>query len=193
MKLIGVNGLHSDGGRNTDLVLADLRARGFYTCDFNYPRATILTAGRRRIQYRNARSLLEMHDHGDAVIAHSYGCLVVLRAMELGARFGAVFFFAAAMNADFVFPYLGMARLINIYNPFDKAVFLGGILLRHDFGDLGRTGYAGAPDPRIGCLQDTVLRGGLLNHSQNYFTDQHRGPWVDLIERELRKEPDATR
>ena len=187
MRVIGVNGLHSTGGRNTDRVLADLRTRGFATLDFNYPRANVVTAGIRSIQYRNARSLVDVYEPEDAVVAHSYGCLIVLRAMEMGARFSTVFFFAAAMNADFTFPYLGMRKLLNICNPFDHALLFGSLLLRHDFGDMGRTGYAGAPDPRISQTQDTVLRGGLLNHSQNYFADEHRAQWVNLIEQHLKE------
>ena len=143
MKIIGLNGIWSRGERSVALMLEDLVEQGFDTYHYQFPVVNPVTANWRHVQQRNAAGLAAIADPGDAVVAHSYGCLVTLRAMEQGAMFGPVFFFGAAMNDDFTFPVLGMEALVNTWNPFDTALGLGAWLPWHDFGDLGRTGYRG--------------------------------------------------
>jgi hypothetical protein len=189
MRVLGVHGIRNDGATNTDLMLADLARLGWSTVDVDYARVGVLTARWRAIQFRRARQVFAAARPGDAVVAHSYGCLLVLRAMELGMQFGSVFFFGAALNSDFTFPILGMRRLYNIHNPADRALGLGSMLVWHDFGDLGKAGYAGPPDPRIVDIPASAAdpQHEPLHHSC-YFLAEARPAWVAFIDRQLRRE-----
>lgn len=186
MKIIGVNGMHTWGDQNTDRMLREL-GRRHETYDFNYPKVRFWRAGYRSEQQRIARLLADQADEGDVVIAHSFGCLVTLRAMELGARFSTVFFFSAAMNQDFTFPYHGMRKLVNVYNPADTALWLAKLIRWWDLGRMGSYGYAGPPDERVTNVQAFHSQSGTLNHS-HYFRppnlEQFAGMVVNWIAQE---------
>lgn len=165
MRILGINGIRTNGKSSTDKMLKKLGNSGFHTIDVNYPRVNIFTARSRKRQIKNAQILVNNYREGDILIAHSYGCLLALRAMELGAKFSHVFLFAPAMNVDFTFPYLGMIDLHVIHNPTDKAIKYGQLLAWHDFGAMGRVGYKGPPDPRIINIKDHEGTEGKRNHS----------------------------
>ena len=185
MRVLGINGIRTDGASSTDKVIDMLTARGHKGIDVNYPKVNIFQSRSKRRQYANASILLNAHRQGDTLVAHSYGCLIALRAMELGARFGQVFFFAPAMNRDFVFPYHGMEKLTVIHNRTDQAISLGNLLWRHDFGKMGSHGYKGAPDSRISNLRDFGGSYGSRNHS-HYFNDSNIVDWVNFVELKMR-------
>lgn len=190
MKLAGVNGIRDDGSASTDLLLEGLSVLGWETVDVQYPRVSAFEAwvkGRswhRDRQYRDAQYLFDATEDGDGVVAHSYGGLVTLRAMELGRRFSGVFFFGAAMNDDFTFPYHGMECLYNVFNPNDKALGVGKFLIGHDFGALGQTGYNGAPDSRINNHFADPKEREFMEHG-NYFLESNRKKWVQFIDNKL--------
>lgn len=187
MRILGINGIRTDGSNSTDLLLRDLADLGHETVDVNYPRVNIFTARWRSRQLRNAQHLVDAHKPGDAVVAHSYGCLLTLRAMELGASFGTVFFFSAAMNDDFSFPPEGMRRLFNIHRQDDRALTLGDLLLWHDFGAMGKTGYSGLPpDRRIRNIPawTHTLRRDPFAHS-DYFLPENRPAWARYVHYQL--------
>lgn len=178
-RILGINGIRTDGSSSTDKLLIKLTELGYPTVDVNYPRVNIFTARSRKRQHRNARILKNISKPGDVLVAHSYGCLLALRAMEQGARFKHVFFFAPAMNVDFTFPYHGMGKLSVIYNPTDNAIRAGMLLWNHDFGAMGREGYQGPPDNRIDSLKDLTSREG--EHS-DFFNDKNIGNWTEYID-----------
>jgi len=180
MRILTINGIRTDGSTNTDKLCSKLKHIGYDTVDVNFPKVNIFTARSRKRQLKNAQILVDNHKKGDVLIAHSYGCLLALRAMELGAEFSKVIFFAPAMNVDFTFPYHGMKELIVIHNPTDEAIRAGNWLWFHDFGKMGQVGYRGARDDRIRNLQDNSGEKGKRNHS-HYFTDKNIGQWVKFI------------
>lgn len=180
-RILGINGIRTDGKSSTDKLLNKLRNHDYETIDVNYPKVNIFMARSRKRQFKNAKILLEQSLPGDILIAHSYGCLLALRAMELGAEFSHVFLFAPAMNIDFTFPYLGMEKMTVIFNDRDQAIKWGEILrFRHDFGAMGRVGYKGPPDPRILNIQDHKGIKGKRNHS-HYFSDENIDDWAKYI------------
>lgn len=187
MRIIGINGLHTWGKNNTDLLLAELAKRGHQVHDFNYPKVWFWRAGSREEQRRIARLLLDQSQDGDAIVAHSYGCLVALRAMELGARYSKVFYFSAAMNQDFTFPYHGCRTLVNTYNPADKALWLAKLIRWWDLGRMGSYGYAGPPDERVTNVQSFHAQSGTLNHA-HYFQDGLREQFADMVHHWLARE-----
>lgn len=180
MKILTINGIRTDGSTSTDRLGRKLSEQGYRTFDVNYPRVSIFTARSRKRQLKNAKILKDSSNDGDVLIAHSYGCLLALRAMELGAKFSHVFLFAPAMNVDFTFPYLGMTQLKVIHNPTDQAIKMGNWLWFHDFGKMGRLGYKGPPDPRITNILDKNGKKGARNHS-HYFNKDNIDAWARFI------------
>ena len=186
MRILGINGIRSDGQNNTDRLLRELEKMGYETVDVSYPRVNVFTARSRKRQLKNAQLIREVYQPGDAVIAHSYGCLLTLRAMEIGCEFSQVFYFGAAMNDDFSFPFNGMVKLWNYHNPNDMALTLGRLLAWHDFGAMGQTGYRGPLDQRIRNIPMRHRSPGRfsMNHS-HYFLNPFLGVITKKIDAEL--------
>jgi pimeloyl-ACP methyl ester carboxylesterase len=188
---ITVHGIRSRGDNNVDLMGEKLQSRGHRIVDFDYPTVNMLDVllkmrGTRPDEVKKHARRLSMLLPGlpfkPDVVAHSMGCLVTLRAMEEGGRFGTVFFFAPAMNADFVIPSWGCEKLVIIFNPHDKAIAAGNLLRYHPFGDMGRKGSIYAKyDHRIRNIRCEDRAGGWLNH--NYpFEPEHIDYWTDYVE-----------
>ena len=181
-RILGINGIRTDGSGSTDKMLQQFD--DYLTIDVNYPKVNIFTARSRSRQLRNAETLVFQHIPGDVLVAHSYGCLLALRAMELGAKFSHAFLFAPAMNRDFTFPYLGAQKIHVIHNKADRAIALGNLLWWHDFGKMGSHGYSGPPDPRVENIEDSSGEKGERRHS-HYFDNQNIGYWAKFIERTI--------
>lgn len=186
MKVLGVNGIRTNGRASTDRLLAEVASRGWATRDVDYPRVNILTARSRARQRDRARYLLEAHTPGDAVLAHSYGALVTMRAMEMGAEFSIVFFFGAALDDDETFPFLGMQQLFNVHTPSDCALALGNLLVAHDFGEMGKSGYRGPSDPRVVNVPAGDQPHEPLHHS-DYFLPHNLPRWATFVDSRLRR------
>lgn len=126
MRVLGINGIRTNGEESTDRALSILRQRDIEAVDADYPMTRwILQARSRARQFRDARWVMDQQCDGDAVVAHSRGCLVNLRMMELGAQFSTVFWFRPAMNCDMHIPTHGCKRLIIIHHPGDRAIWMG--------------------------------------------------------------------
>jgi len=186
-RILGINGIRTDGSTSTDRLLRQFD--DYATIDVNYPKVNIFTARSRSRQRRNATILNNISMPGDVLIAHSYGCLLALRAMEMGARFSHVFLFAPAMNVDFTFPFHGMENLTVIHNRSDRAIKWGSWLrFRHDFGKMGSEGYKGPPDIRISNMLDDTGELDKRNHS-HYFSNQNIGTWAKFIDKTIKGQP----
>lgn len=83
------------------------------------------------------------------LIAHSNGARVATLAMEQGATFDTVIFFAPAWRSTKRFPKDAFKRLIVIHSNTDKPLRFGAMIPGHDFGRLGLNGYQGPSDARI--------------------------------------------
>lgn len=177
MKVICINGIRTDGASSTKRFCSALNDLGIEAIEIDYPMVNIFQARSRKRQRKNAQYLLDVYNKGDIVVAHSYGCLVTLRAMELGARFSTVFYYAPAMNRDFVFPFHGMEKLYIIHNKTDEAIKWGDRLwFGHDFGKMGSHGYSVPPispeDERITNIEDKTGIKNERNHS-HYFNKKN--------------------
>lgn len=183
MKVIGVNGIHSDGRQSTDLLLQNLAGKGWVTEDFNYPKVNVISA--RWKQHSVGKALAKVIDDGDAVIAHSFGCLATLRAMEQGAIPRRVYFFGPAVSDKITFPP-GPDKIYVIYHLGDKMIWMGAHIAFHPFGRMGRRGYAGQYDERVHNVyagDDSDL--SFFGHS-HFFTDfEELLRWSNLIDADL--------
>lgn len=151
MKVLGVNGIYNASwGRDsfTDRILAELHARGRRVHDVAYPWLTWGLAYFDAAKRARAQRIIDAHARGDAVVAHSAGCLLTLWAMRMGARFGAVFFFGAACESNIEIPAGACLRLYNVHSAADRALARGARIPRHEFGRLGLDGYKGK-DKRV--------------------------------------------
>jgi len=184
MRILGINGILSHGEDSTDKLLKLLQCRGYDAKPVDYPLATAFLA--RFSQKRNARILKAHHRHGDCLIAHSYGCLISLRAMEMGAKFDTVFWFAPAMSEHIVIPHHACKRLYVIHHLEDLAIKLGSWLWFHDFGKMGAVGYQGPPDDRVTNLQTFGESSYDRMLHSHYFSDRRITKWLDFIDRTLR-------
>lgn len=193
MTIICIHGIRSKGDDNVDLLGEKLVELQHHVIDFDYPTVTMLDVVFRMRGFRsdlvmeNARRLHVIADQykGPDVIAHSMGCLVTLRAMEDGAKFGTVYFFAPALNSDFVIPNWGCEKLVIIHNPHDKAIKWGAKLNWHPFGDMGLIGSKYVPyDWRI--TNHAVDKEGTDKWGHNYsFEGGALDYWTAAVDREL--------
>lgn len=184
-----INGIHSDGSASTDRLCRAL-AGDFRTTDVNYPVVRWWQARWRCVQLDRAQRLFDATADGDHIVAHSFGCLLVRRAMQLGRQFAAVFLFAAADASDTYWPYWGAERIYVIHNPYDVAIKWGSKLLNHDFGSLGADGYALAhKDPRVFNIRTPYFRRSDLRHGF-YFGPDHIQHWADFVAAHARQTDD---
>lgn len=180
MRILGINGINGNGSKTTDPMLKALGKLGWDTHDVNYPRANFMNARWR--QKDNAKKLITAHMMGDCVIAHSYGCLLTFRAMQMGAEFGTVFMFAPAMDHKVTIPHHGCQKLVVIYHTGDIAISIGSKLWFHDFGKMGMKGYRGPKDRRVSSVKtkgDKAL--DRFKHS-DYFTAQKIQKWIKFVD-----------
>lgn len=180
-RIIGVNGIRSTGEKNTDRLLGELEKLGHRIFDFNYGIVRAWEARSEKRQRAIGHRLHETSRDGDHVIAHSYGGLVTLRAMQAGARFGVVWLFAPAMDGDYTFPIHGAREIHIVSSRTDIPLLLGSLLPGHSFGGMGRVGYKGPPDDRV----HNHIAGPLLCAHSAYFKPAHLKHWAGLISRSL--------
>lgn len=148
-RVLGVNGIFTQGQGSTDLMLGQLTPLAYESVDVAIPVRDVYACRFDDVNAADAWRVLCKHKPGDVVVAHSRGALVVHYAMQTGlTNFSHVFLFAPAMESDVVWP-AGAEHIHVIHNPDDPALKAGTLLLNHPFGDLGLTGYDGPPDPRI--------------------------------------------
>lgn len=197
-RVLGINGIRTDGADNTDRMLNALHGRGHETVDTNYPLTNILRGRPRSLQFADAKRLMKFwHKDGDAVVAHSRGCLVNLRMMELGAKFSTLFWFRPAMNRDYIIPKGACERLFVIHSPDDRAIWMGERLWWHDFGAAGRLGlYAGDQahdlyDQRVINHQAPEYKEHEFMHHSDDFLQPNIGPWIEFVHDQLRRQDDA--
>lgn len=181
-RILGVNGIYNWSWSKdsfTDRLLAALGSdERNVVIDVKYPFMTAVLAYTNFAIKRRARKILELNRPGDVLIAHSFGCLIALHAMRMGARFSRVFFFGAAVEPGVEFPREAFTHLYNIHSPDDKALTLGAKLPYHEFGTLGKFGYTGH-DPRVHNIK---VDG--YDHN-DYVSARNLCTWANFIEIKL--------
>jgi len=182
-RIIGVNGIASNGVDSTDVLLTALAKRGYETVDFNYPKISLLKAAQvmsfwlyDKTVDKLAKQLFEQTQDGDHVVAHSFGCAIVWQCIkEYGRNFGKVWLIAPAISIDagMVPIFTGTEQITFVHNPYDRALKFGRMAPWIDLSDIGLNGFRRKhqvyePPYRNVAMPFRYLRGETkdwLNHS----------------------------
>lgn len=183
-RILGVNGIHNWSWSNdsfTDRILARLSVNNM-VIDVKYPWMNAMFAMfdwtiKRRAKIIAKENLSEQ----DCVVAHSFGCLAVLYAMEFyGAKFDKVIFFAAAAEPDYKITR-SFNVMYNIHSKTDYPLTLARFLPRNKMGNLGQIGYKGDMDTVVN-IDATGFDHSDYVHSKNICD------WVKIVEEMLEAE-----
>lgn len=195
--IIGVNGIRSDGSSNTDRILLKLCSEhNLNVVDFNYDKVNLIDvyfklrkSKNKKFEYDIAKQLKNLEAIGKSppsIVAHSFGCLLTIRALELGMVVNNVYFFSPAVNSDeFINTNSVFGNVYVIHNPNDLAILFGAGLLFHDFGAMGRKGskFAKSNNKIINIEYNpkfSVKNLIGLNHNV-YFENKNINKWIDFI------------
>lgn len=185
--IVTINGINKSAPGTVDRIRDVLNARGHDARSLTYPTRRWNDTRNRRTQYEDAlRMLNQLPTQPVDVVAHSWGCMLACRMMELGGTgiFRRVFFFAPAIDKDWIFPVKAFEKLWVIHHEQDRAVWFAEHLFvaSHPWGDMGRYGYAGT-DARVVNVKDDTKRPTIFNRMHgHYFEAGHLGKWVGFIE-----------
>jgi len=194
-RVVIVHGIWGHGDTTIDRLGNMLEEAGYEVVYFEYPVRFIISLYWPSVAKGDGERLANFQRPGDDVIAHSYGCLIVQNSIKAGAKWGKCFLFAGAATSDkMYYPDDSLERAYVIYNPEDKALFIGSLLPFHPFGKLGYHGYSGQPgrtelDRRFQNIRGFKKSAG-LNHS-HYF-DEERRKWFEFINQKLREKTDES-
>lgn len=150
-EVVLLHGIRTTGSFNVLRFEQPLQAAGYHIHPFDLPftfiREAVFNPGADR--QRAADLTAALTGKRPHLIAHSNGARVAALAMEQGAQFDTVVFFAPAWSATKRFPKHAFKRLFVVYSRADKPLRFGGMIPGHDFGWLGLRGYQGPTDHRI--------------------------------------------
>lgn len=161
-----LKGLWTTGHRNVYKFEPSLKQAGVNLIPFTYPFQLFLPTwvNPKRDRKRALKLMRTLGDHKPHLIAHSNGCRIASLAMQEGAQFDKVIFFAPAWSKQKPFPKDAFNTLYVIHSRYDFTVALGALVPNHEFGWLGVNGYQGPQDPRIvnidatPCFHKTFFR-----------------------------------
>ena len=174
MKILGVNGIWSHGRDNIDKLLAVLAWKDFKVKDiYNVKRGPFWA----RFKADNdACPVIKESKPGDAIVAHSYGCLKALEAAKY-VNYKALFLIAPAASKDYDMTQIHPdTKIYCLYSKKDWAVKLGSLLLFHPFGLAGCKGFT---DPRVENLEYFGDHG-------HYFNGEVLHKVANFIHKELK-------
>ena len=186
-----INGIGDSAATTTDK-MADWLARDQFTVTrLRYPLTTWRTSRNRLKQYQDAAGMLEAVDSIRApnkdLVAHSHGCLLAARIMELGGSdiFRRVILFAPALDSDWIFPRRAFAQLYVVHNPKDRAIWMAHKFPAwHEWGKMGCEGFRAVsppgPDHRIRNVRDPQPCSLWKRNHGHYFREGLPiwGPWA---------------
>lgn len=174
-----IHGIHSSEGKSTPgLCIPELREAGYDIEVHHYGRAYAISS-RFRNQGRAEGIAPKIEPH-DFILAHSNGCDITRRILDIGVIINGVVLLQPALDEDTIFA-LGNYWLNVFHNDHDKATWVAKYFLwfGHPWGAMGRYGYSGN-DTRIRNY-DTLRDFGLGGHSRPYTYSNLRKRVVQSI------------
>ena len=163
MNIVGVNGLLTHGVGNIDVVLQQMRIRGFETRDVRLPRRFALSA--RWGGCKDGQLVAQNSEDGDVIVAHSFGCLRAWHAHQV-RDYRAIICIAPAMGRGVEWRH--PTRVHCWHSRSDWAIRIGKLLLLHPIGGAGNRGFS---------------QPGVVNHEANGagHSDYFRRPRLHAI------------
>jgi len=181
------NGIRTHGENNIDRLLRPLEDLGHRVVDLYYKKVYSWHVYSRTKQLKIAHALKNQilpHPQPWYIAAHSFGCLLSRRLMQINVTFTSAHLFGAADDDETYYPREQAERIHVYYNQKDRALLFGSLLFRHDFGPLGRVGYNGPDDSRIVGLRRDFMYNRPWSTDHNWFTEPMLSRWVDLIHKD---------
>jgi len=196
-RIIGINGLSSDGRDSTDKLLSHLNdTYSLSIFDYTYRSLSLfniltkLKFKSKKYQLRLSQDLLHyinQFQYPPNIVAHSFGCLLIIRALSLGAKVNNVFLFAPAVESNEIINTVNVLNNVYvIYHPNDLILKLSKI---YNFSDMGNKGYDFPGDviknvkysqtSNVSCFEN-LKELFTFNHSI-YFLDHNISYWSQFV------------
>lgn len=195
-----INGINDSAHDTTDRMAQGLVGRGHTVHRLRYPVVRFYSMGNRQLQYEYADELLhkvlQAGQGTDSIVAHSFGCLLVARMMELAGSFpfSQVFMYSPALDREWSFPMSGARRVYVVHNPKDRAVLYAKYLFRNPVGPMGRYGYKSPKTSfAIPVVTNREIRAtfkGQRPHNA-YFCGEHLHREVSWVDDKLKEAKDG--
>ena len=145
-----LNGMNDSRENTTHQMAVKLMSLGHEVTELRYSVMHVQDTRNRLRRHQTASILTEQIEaHRDEeknyLVAHSLGCLLATNIAEhcsIRPLFDEAWFFAPAMDRQWIFPQDAWGKLNIIYNKNDRAVLLARFLpFWHPFGAMGRRGW----------------------------------------------------
>lgn len=191
-----LNGI-GDSGPTTTHRMADWLGRaGHPVTKLRYPVVNWRQSRDRLKQYQYASMMLDVVEATKArtkdIVAHSHGCLLTARMMELGGTntFRNVILFAPALDQVWIWPRNAFARMWVIHNARDRAVRIARLFPgNHPWGAMGAHGWQAATPPgedhRVTNVRDDH-RGTLWQRRHSHYFRDELSKWAAWVIKRLR-------
>lgn len=166
MRVVGLNGIATNGEHSVDLLLAALAGLGVPTLDVNLPIRHWFSA--RWGGCPDGSLVARLTNDGDILACHSFGAVRAWHAHQV-RDYRAIVCIAPAMSRQVQWRY--PERVTCFWSPRDWVVRLGAKLIIHPFGAAGATGFDQAG------VRNIETRAG---HS-DYFAE----PWLSGVVSEI--------
>ncbi len=182
MKIIGLQGVYSDGHKNIGRLLHLLEQHNYKTYHKQYTLTIPETFCENEINdiLDDIEPLVET---GDVLLGHSAGCLLICKLLERlklrGVTIPVVWFFNAGVDRDRSLPD-NVSMLYNVVDPSDGVIAAAGILPYSELGSMGQKGYAGPNSNVIDISYEYDKQTTPLNHGE-FFDSQIIGLPIEQI------------
>ena len=195
--IIGISGLDSSGKNSTDKILLHLQNTYLLdTIDYNYKplksfnlitKLKYKTKNYQSELLQNLQTYINQLPYPPNIVAHSFGCLLVIKVLLLGAKVNNIFLFSPSVKSDEIINSTGVLNNVYIiYHP-------NNVILKtakfYDFGDMSTRGYdypgSIIKNVRYSQKEDVTLCEHFkelctFNHSV-YFLDHNISHWSQFI------------
>lgn len=194
---IGISGLDSSGKKSTDKILLYLQNTYLLdTIDYNYKplksfnlitKLKYKTKNYQSELLQNLQTYINQLAYPPNIVAHSFGCLLVIKALLLGAKVNNIFLFSPSVESDEIINITGV--LNNVYVIYHPNNLILKTIKFYDFGDMSTRGYDYPgniiKNVRYSQKEDVTLCEHFkelctLNHSV-YFLDHNISHWGQFI------------
>lgn len=184
MKIIGLQGVYSDGQKNIDRLLNRLSRHNYKTSAFKYTLSIPDTYSESELN-----EILDRVDpiceDGDVIIAHSAGCLLAALLLERlkkrNITIPVVWFFNAGIDVDYKFSD-NVGIIYSVVDPNDTVIALANFLPCNNVGSMGQAGYSGPNSNVIDLSYEYGDSTTLLNHGEFFDSDIINYPMEQILQ-----------